>query len=86
MTRGEIIERLGLLDATRVVFLDGEGFDACIAGESDGRLVYDAEALLDALAESMGGDRMEASEWFHFNTVRTCEALGATGPLLMWRL
>lgn len=60
----------------QLLFLDGEGFDACIIGVVEGwgpeqsvvhRVVYDREKLLQALMQAAGVDEEDALDYFEFN-------------------
>jgi hypothetical protein len=78
--RAELVERA---DDPMLLFMDG--FDDCIIGICNefgpARLIYDSEAVLNALQTRNNMSREEATEYYSFNIVGAY--VGEQTPILM---
>lgn len=69
------------------VILEGPEFDAGIVGTTtDGRIVYDYDLLVEALAEVDDMTLEEAAEFIDYNTIRALPYMGELAPVILNRL
>ena len=80
MTVGEELQEMGFDNV--VYFPDFN--DECIVGiDTDGRVVYNYEAMVSQLVEE-GMDDIGAIEYIEYNVIRTSHYVGCKAPIIMY--
>lgn len=77
-------EEEGLEESEQPLILDNHEYDESIIGiSSDGRLIYDYDAMIEEFARDEGCSIEEAQEWVDYNTIRALPYIHGKKPIIM---
>ena len=78
----EVREAICDMGYDEAVLLDS--FDGAVVGvTTDGRVVYDYDAMVQCLVDQDGMSEDEAIEFIEYNTVRSLPYVGEKAPIIM---
>lgn len=70
-----------------ILYLTNYSYDDALIGVSeDGRAVYDYDKMVEYLIEKENWSYDEATDWVHYNTIRSLSYMGEGAPIIMYRL
>lgn len=81
MTRREILNEMGFEES--IVFENPDYDSAIIGTDTDGRVIYDFEKMVDCLVEKDKMERDEAIEFIEYNTIRAIPYAGSMAPIIL---
>ena len=67
-----------------IVLENDDYLPAIIGNDSDGRLIYSYDKMVDFLMEKDKMSYDEACEWIHYNTIRALPYMGPMRPIIMY--
>lgn len=86
-TTTELKERLVSLGYEGTIVLENPDFLSAIIGiDTDGRLIYRYDLMVEHLMETEGWDYVDAVEFIDYNTVRAIPYMGDMAPIICYSI
>lgn len=80
----ELLEDMGYEGA--IIFENPDYDEAIVGVDTDGRVVYDFDMMVECLMREDKISREDAIEFVEYNTIRSLDYVGEGAPIVMYRV